>query len=240
MVRLEHFLLIGFVLMCALISIQMKWYGEKIWKSFLVSIAIVITGLFSCKLWFFLENGYWGARSFYGAIFFAPLTFFLVSKLLKIPYLHSLDYCATAGCLILAVLKVDCMIGGCCKGITLYVKQNGNSVRFPSQAGEFVLALILSAYLLMKSKKIENRGKIYPLALVLYGAQRFVLNLLRDDWGRTKELKLLIPLGCIWSCIAIIVGAIWLAIPKRKHFIKRIISRSSGLIVPPGGGQKKK
>lgn len=215
-VDLMFFLLIGFALMCLLISVQMKWYGEKSWKSLFVSIAIVITGLLSCKLWFFLENGYWGARSFYGAIFFAPLTFFLVSKLLKIPYLHSLDYCATAGCLILAVLKVDCMIGGCCRGITLFVKQNGNSMRFPSQAIEFVLALILSAYLLIQSRKIENRGKIYPLALVLYGSQRFVLNLLRDDWSRTKELNLLIPLGCIWSCVAIIVGTIWLLLIKKK------------------------
>lgn len=214
---LSFFLLIGFILMCVLISIQMKWYGDKTWKSFFVSIAIVITGLISCKLWFYLENGYWGARSFYGAIFFAPLTFFLVAKLLKMPYLHALDYCATAGCLILSVLKIDCMLGGCCKGITLYVKENGNSVRFPSQATEFVLALALSAVLLMQSRKIDNRGKIYPLALVLYGSQRFALNLLRDDWGRTKELNLLIPLGCIWSCIAIITGVIWLLWSERKN-----------------------
>lgn len=213
---LSFFLLIGFILMCVLISIQMKWYGEKIWKSILVSIAIVITGLYSCKLWFFLENGYWGARSFYGAIFFAPLTFLLVAKALKIPYVYSLDYCATAGCLILSVLKIDCMIGGCCKGITLYVKENGDSARFPSQATEFVLALALSAVLLMLSRKNENRGKIYPLALVFYGSQRFVLNLLRDDWGRTKDLNLLLPLGCIWSCVAVIIGVIWLLWVKRK------------------------
>ena len=215
-IDLAHILLIGFILMCTLISVQMRWYGENTWKSFFVSLAVVITGLTSCKVWFFLENGYWGARSFYGAIFFAPVTFVLVSALLKIPYLHSLDYCATAGCLILAVLKVDCMIGGCCKGITLYVKQNGDSVRFPSQAVEFVLALGLSAFLLIQSKKTKNQGKIYPFALVLYGAQRFVLNLLRDDWERTRELNLLIPLGCIWSCVAIIAGMMWLHMLQRK------------------------
>lgn len=214
--RLEHFLLIGFILMCVLTSIQMKWYGEKIWKSFFTSIAIVVTGLVSCKVWFFLENGYWGARSFYGAIFFAPLTFFLVAKILKVPYLHSLDYCATAGCLILAVLKIDCMIGGCCKGIVLSVRENGDAVRFPSQAIEFALALALAVFLLIQSKRIERRGKIYPLALVLYGLQRFVLNLLRDDWGRTKDLHLLMPLGCIWSCVAVAAGVIWLAVVKKK------------------------
>ena len=205
--------------MCVLISVQMQWYGECRWKSVFVSIAVVITGLLSCKLWFFLENGYWGARSFYGAIFFAPLTFLIVAKGLKIPYQYSLDYCATAGCLVLAILKVDCMLGGCCRGITLYIKPNGDSVRFPSQAVEFVLALMLSFFLLRQSKK--NQGKIYPMALVLYGVQRFVLNLLRDDWGRTKELGLLLPLGCIWSSLAVVIGAIWLYLRKKKDNLQK-------------------
>lgn len=203
--------------MCVLLSVQMKWYGEKVWKSFPIAIVIIITGLVSCKLWFFLENGYWGARSFYGAIFFAPLTFLLAAKLFKIPYLYALDYCATAGCLILSVLKIDCMLGGCCRGIVLYVDQNGDSVRFPSQAIEFVLALLLAFFLLVLSKKAKNRGKIYPLTLVLYGSQRFILNLLRDDWGRTEELGLIMPLGCIWSCVAVIIGTVWLVLNKRKQ-----------------------
>ena len=218
---LTFFLIIGFLLMCVLISIQMKWYGEKVWKSIFVSLSVVITGLISCKVWFFLENGYWGARSFYGAIFFAPLTFFFMAKAVKMPYLHSLDYCATAGCMILAVLKVDCMIGGCCRGITLYVLPNGNSARFPSQGAEFILALLLSLFLFRQSKNSENRGKIYPMALVFYGIQRFVLNLLRDDWERTKELGLLLPLGCIWSCLAAIIGAVWLFFSNRKTTHKK-------------------
>lgn len=194
----------------------MRWYREKLWKSIFISLSIIITGLIGSRLWFFMENAEWGGLSFFGAVYFAPITFLLVARILRMPYVYSLDYCAVAGCLALGILKVDCLISGCCRGIVLYQKENGDAVRFPSQIIEFVVALILVVVLLFLSRKENNRGKIYPLTLVLYGLTRFVLNLFRDDWDRTKELGLLIPLGNIWALIAIIVGVLWLWCPWQK------------------------
>lgn len=209
-------LLIGAILMCLLTSVQMKWYGVKCWKSIIISVTIIFTGLIASELWFFLENGYWAGRSFYGAIFFAPLTFFPVARLLRIKYLDALDFCATAGCLVLAVLKVQCMIEGCCAGIILYLNEDHMYVRFPSQVVEFVCALVLTASMLTVSYHEKFRGRIYPLTLVLYGTSRFALNLFRDDWVRTEQMNLPLPLGNIWSLVAVFVGVVWLCIYKGR------------------------
>lgn len=194
----------------------MKWYGIAVWKSMFVSIAIIITGLITCELWFFLENGEWGGRSFFGAVFLAPITFMPLAKCLKIPYKYSLDFCATSGCLMLTILKVECLIDGCCKGIVLYRTAVGEVIRFPSQFIEVFTAFMLTALLISTSRKTKYRGKIYPITLVLYGVLRFVLNLLRDDWYRMKNMGLLLPLGNIWSLLAIGIGMIWLIVASEK------------------------
>lgn len=204
--------------MCALTSIQMKWYGVQQWKSIVVALTIIVTGLVGAKAWFFLENGYWEGRSFYGAVYLAPITFLIVAKLVQIPYLYSLDFCATAGCLILAVLKVQCIVEGCCAGIILYLNKENMYIRFPSQIAEFFCALILTAILMYLSLKKKYRGRIYPITLILYGSTRFVLNLFRDDWTRTQAMNLVMPLGNIWSLVAVVVGVVWLLQVKYRKY----------------------
>jgi len=209
-------LIAGMIIICIPIAVQMKWYGIAVWKSIFVSIAMVITGLFSCRFWFFLENGYWMGRSFFGAIFFAPLTFLLVAKLLRIKYVYALDFCAAAGCLIFAILKVECIVGGCCQGIALFINENHEYVLFPSAIVEFITAFILAVILVIISKKRKNRGRIYPITMVSYGTLRFFLNLFRDDWVRAREMNLWLPIGNIWSLVAIAIGAVWLVMLRRN------------------------
>ena len=210
-------LIICAMFICIPSALQLRWYGFKWWKCVIVSVAIIVTGLIGAELWYFLENGDWGGKSFFGAVYFAPLTFIAVAKILKMPYVYSLDLCATSGCLALAVLKVQCLIDGCCAGVILGQIEDNIYVRFPSQIVEFVTALILTVLLLYLSYNPKYRGKIYPITLVLYGTLRFVLNLFRDDWDRTQSFNLPLPLGNIWALIAVIVGAVWLIALKRKR-----------------------
>lgn len=215
-------LIIGILIICIPISIQMKWYGVAVWKSLIISLTMAVTGLYSCRLWFFLENGYWMGRSFFGAIFFAPITLLIMAKVMRLEYKYALDFCAPAGCLIFAILKIECLIGGCCQGVPLYINENREYVLFPSAAVEFVTALVLSVILIFASKKIKYRGKMYPITMVSYGILRFVLNLFRDDWGRTRKMGLPLPLGNIWSLISIAIGIAWLFIINKRSTVQNI------------------
>ena len=226
--RLLIVLLIGTAVMCLSIICQMKSYHIRLWKSAIVSVSIIFTGLIGSELLFFAENGYWGGKSFFGAIFLSPLTFALVSRLLRIPYLHSLDLCSTAGCLMLAILKVQCIMDGCCQGIILYVNRQEIYVRFPSQIIEFVVAILLFFVLLLLSYHAPCRGLLYPLTLIMYGGTRFSLNLFRDDWDRMREMHLPIPIGNIWSLLAIAVGTVWFIVlgkQKKKYAIDQILGQ---------------
>lgn len=219
--NLVNFLFIGAIIMCLIIAVQMKWYNISPWKSIAVSLAIIITGLISCDVWFFLENGVWGGKSFFGAIFLAPLTFVVVALVLRIPYFYALDYCATAGCFIFSLLKVDCLIGGCCKGIILFQNQYNHYIRFPSQLVELLSALFLTVALFLASRNEKNRGKIYPFTLLSYGCIRFVLNLLRDDWQRARDMGLCMPIGCFWALLSVLIGILWLFVAKKPSYSEK-------------------
>lgn len=212
--ELAAMLAIGTVLMCVPIAIQMKWYGIAIWKSTVISIVLVLTGLIGSRIWYFVENGYFQGRSFYGAIFFAPLFYLPVAKVLRIPYGQTLDFVAPAGCLTLALVKIQCLRDGCCGGIALYVDSNNNYVKFPSQLAEMVAFVIIAILLMIIGSKEKNRTKVFPWFLVLYGSSRFVLNFFRS----VKPVYALgLSAGSFWSAIAFLIGVVILLFRGIKH-----------------------
>lgn len=200
-------LLIGTTLMTAIISLQMKWYGITRWKSIIVSVFLVLTGLIGSRIWYFVENLTFRGRSFYGAVFLAPIVFFPLAIACRVPYGSMLDFCAPAGCLTLAMVKVQCLRDGCCDGVALYLDKNYNYVKFPSQLVEMGAFLIIGFLLLMLSHSLKYRKKIFLWFLVLYGSTRFFLDFLRD--GREPYI-LGLSAGSFWSLMAFITGAIML------------------------------
>lgn len=215
-------LLAGFFLMCFIMAQQMKWYQISMWKAPMISISLVLDGVIGSYLWYFVENLSFGGRSFYGAIFFAPLVYWPVSRILKIPYTYALDFCAPGGCLTLALVKIQCLRDNCCGGKFLYIDENHMYVFFPSQLVEMVDFLIISVLLFAVSKKKSNHGKIFPLFLILYGMSRFVLDFFR---GETTPYVFGLSAGSFWSACAFIIGLIWLCIARgNKCFRAREIA----------------
>jgi prolipoprotein diacylglyceryltransferase len=135
---------------------------------------------------------------------------------MKIPYGDIMDFCAPAECVMLAIMKYRCLIDGCCAGKVLLSIAMDGSVIFPSQITELVNAFVLMAVLLGMAFSRKTRGKIYAWYLVLYGATRFVLNLFRAD---TTPFLLGLPVGNIWSLLAIFLGILWLT--DRKLIITK-------------------
>ena len=203
----------GVILMCIPISIQMKWYAISPRKSIVISVALVLTGVFGSQLWYFIENLSFGGRSFYGAIAFAPIVFFPLSKFLRLTYCETMDFVAPAGCLTLALVKVQCLRDGCCIGKILYIDENQMYVRFPSQIVELVIFLILSIVLFVLSKKEKQRGTIYVWFLLLYGITRFILNWFRAE---SEPFALGLTAGCFWSLCSIVVAVSIFIFIKRK------------------------
>lgn len=215
---LASVLLLGMMLMCIPIMVQMKWYAVKPWKSIVVSLALVITGVYGSEIWYYVENLSFGGRSFYGAIVLSPIIFFPLSQILQIPYKKILDFIPPAGCITLALVKLQCLRDGCCVGKILYIDENYMYVRFPSQIVEMVTFLGISVLLLYMSSKLKFRGKIFPWFLVLYGGSRFFLDFTRD----IKSTYLLgLSAGSFWSLCSLIIGIVILSIMRCRNSAQR-------------------
>ena len=203
---------IGTAAMMLPILFQGHWYGIKWWKCVLFGLSLTVTGTVGTYLLFFVENGWIGGTSFFGAVFLVPVLFALAARLLSLNYQWLTDLSAPAECMMLAVMKVQCLIYGCCGGKT-FCLPNGMEFVFPSQIVELVNALVIAVVLIWMSQKEKHRGTLYPWYMVIYGASRFVLNLLR---GGTTPFAFGLPAGNVWSLVAIISGILWLIIASRR------------------------
>ena len=206
--KLILYLTIGTAVMLVPIVIQSLWYKIKLWKSIIVAVLLTVSGTVGTYIMYFIENHWWGGTSFFGAVFFVPLAFIGVAYLLKLPYNELLDLCAPAECMMLVIMKVQCLLAGCCQGRLLF-----QGFRFPSQAAELINALALAGILMWIAYKGRGKGRIYPMYLVLYGVTRFILNFFREEFVTTD---MIVPFGTIWSVVAVAAGILWLVLLNKR------------------------
>lgn len=192
------------------IMIQGIWYEVKWHKRIFITLLLTVAGTIGTYIMFFIENGWIGGTSFFGAVLFVPILFLPVFKLLRIPYGILMDLCAPAECAMLIVMKIQCVLNGCCGG--RQISFMGNEMIFPSQIAELITAFLILIFLMAMAKNKNNREIIYPMYMLVYGVLRFILNIFREDWIKTE---MFIPFGNIWSLVAIIVGITWIAALKK-------------------------
>lgn len=197
-------LFIGTLAMMIPMIIQSKKYKFSLWKVIISALILTVTGTIGTKIMAFVEMGTLEGISFYGAVFFVPLAFLFVSLIFRLPYGCLLDICAPAECIMLVIMKVHCLISGCCMGRVLFLDSNGKFIRFPSPIVEMLNALLVFVILLVIFYKGKNRGLIYNYYLVLYGCTRFILNFFRAEWQEYDGG--IIPMGTVWSVVAISFG----------------------------------
>ena len=195
-------LAIGTVLMWIPMLILSSQCGIKKWKTVPAAILLTIAGTVGTYIWYYIENQGIG-RSFYGAIFMVPVFFVPVAKILRVPYGSLLDLCAPAECVMLSIMKIQCLIDGCCGGVVLFVNADNVPVCFPSQMVEMGNAVLVFALLMILAYRKQNRAMIYPWYAVIYGISRLVLNQFRAN---TSPFFLGMAPGTLWSLCAIILG----------------------------------
>lgn len=191
-----------------------------IWKRLVSAVILTAAGVAGAKLMFWIESGFkdFGGRSFYGALFFAPCLMIPVALLLKMKISEMLDLCAPSECVMLALLKANCYIDGCCGGKVIYQNEFENvCIIFPSQIVECVTALLLMVLLLFMIRRGNNKGTVYAQYMIIYGVLRFILNLMRE----TSPFIWILPAGNFWSLISLAIGLVWLYIVRKKNPIKK-------------------
>lgn len=214
-VSIYVFLAIGTVLML-MVTIPLACRLKlPLIRTIVFTVVLALVGLAGALLMGVVEGNQWGARSFFGALFLPPLVMLPVALILRYPYGKMLDLCAPAECIMLALLKLKCCADGCCYGreMTMF----SHTFTFPSQVTELVAALILMAVLILMILSGRHDGTIYPWYMILYGASRFLLNLLRE----TTPFVWILPAGNFWSLISLALGFLALYVTNRKSRVLR-------------------
>ena len=199
-------------MMIQMVLRRKKYQGAAIWKMILLGFLLTVTGVAGTMLMFFVESGRFGGTSFFGAVLFVPVLI-LPALLLRISYKDILNLCAPAECLMLAIMKFDCLASGCCIGKYL----PSLKFQFPSQMVEMVFGLLVMVALLI----IEVRRKdehLYAWYLILYGSTRFLLNGFR--YG-LKPFVWILPNGHFWALVSVIIGIGWLVCVKMISIKKK-------------------
>lgn len=210
------FLGMGTVAMLIQMIFRRGIYKIPLWKCIFIAVFLTLAGTIGAMLMFYIENGSLGGRSFFGALLFIPVLMCPIAILLKVPFGMLMDLCAPAECIMLAILKVDCLINDCCYGRIICSSNTVGVLRFPSQIVEMIVILVIMICLMIQEKSYNSKNKLYLVYLLLYGATRFVLNWLRGDltpfvWG--------LPAGSFWAMCSVIIGSLGLLLFRRKDKI---------------------
>ena len=203
----------GTIGMLILMLLRRKYFPQiQLWKYPLISILLTMAGVAGAMLMFYIETGSFGGTSLFGSIFFIPL-FLLPVLLLGIPFSTLMDLCAPAECLMLVLMKLDCLLSGCCFGKYLPSLE----IQFPSQIVEMITFFVIMLLLLRLERNEKNRGRIYGHYLIIYGIARFILNWFR--YG-VKPFVWILPAGNFWSLVAIALGFTWISLIKKSKLNK--------------------
>ena len=205
------FLLGGMLAMLIIMWVCGRHLGMAAWKIVVFAVVLTAVGYLGAKCMYLIEAGEWNGRSLYGSIFLAPVLMYPVAKIFRTPYGQLMDICAPAECIMLALLKVKCTIDGCCGGRTINL--GGSSFVFPSQKVECAVFLIIMIILALMVFKDRYQGLVYPYYMIIYGAARFFLNLLRETTPWIGPL----PAGNFWSIISVALGIIAVLLIDRRR-----------------------
>ena len=203
------FLGVGTLAMFFAMFLCRKKYQIPVWKTVCLCILLTAIGLLGTKIMAFIESGSFAGRSFFGAVFLIPVLMSVLALAFREKISAVLDMTAPSVCVMLALMKVKCLIDGCCGGKVIYHNSQFQPVFFPSQAVEAAVALCIAILLIILILKGKFVGEIYPVFMIGYGITRFGLNFFRYAY---RPIFIGLAVGNIWALVSIAVGVIWIAV----------------------------
>ena len=191
-------------------KLRMKWYWAPILSVlyFVVSLALV-------RFWGLLEAGFDPTKAasmrVYGANFCLPWIAYLGAKLTKRNPALVVDIMSVCGMIGLFVVRLNCLIAGCCKGVLIF---DHGSVRWPLVEIEMILCIILCFYYWQRVYKQKTKGLSYPITILIYSILRFILEWFREEY---TDGIWIFHLAHIWALLGIVISALAIYLIKNSN-----------------------
>jgi len=215
-------------------------------KSFLLGVAGMIVYLVLVKFLAWAESGFksFGSENGIRVYVLLPIFMYVLAKIAKVDPLKLFDMEAAACVLMYGVSHLACIFAGCCHGFEYYegtaMYKIANALTgtnmLPVQLGESICALLVFAlvFIIGHIKKYETNGTLLCTWYIVFGAQRFLWEFLRDNNKVIKFVKMQQADGyigisnlAIWSALMFLTGIILLIvfrnIQKKKAAEKEVV-----------------
>ena len=167
----------------------------------LVSIFHTIFGILSVRLFAEIEvlaglsDG--GKLSLFGGIYFMPIYYYFLTKILKRKAAQIFDVFAICIIFTLMCARVGCIISGCCQGRLI----PGMDIHYPTREAEILFYIVLLVVLSKRVLKGGTKGEIYPIYMIAYGIFRFF-----DEFFRARSNSTIVHPPHFWALLCLIIG----------------------------------
>lgn len=186
--------------------------------SFLIALLHEIACAISAVAMSFVEAGLQieNATTYrlYGLMFFMPIFYFALAKVLKREVNRLFDVFAFALMIRLIIGRVDCLISGCCQGVLMFGHE---SIRWPIRELEICYYLIMVFIFSRKVIRGKTFGQVYPQYLLTYGLFRFAIEWVREEYVGQIGI---FHLAHVWSLLSILAGGISLYVINKQNSMK--------------------
>ena len=181
----------------------------------LFSLAHLAAGVGCVKVFAAMEAGDVSGvsgMSLFGAVFFLPLFYFTGAKITKRKAADVFDIFGVAMIATLFFARINCLIAGCCKGLSIHGLE---PARWPTREAELVFYVVFLAIMAPKVFKDKTKGLLYPIYMIAYGVFRFAIEFFRESGGGRAW-----HIAHLWAFLAAAIGIsvaaeMW-AIKKRR------------------------
>ena len=149
----------------------------------LFSLAHLAVGVACVKVFAAMEAGEASGisrMSLFGAIFFLPVFYFAGAKITKRKASDVFDIFGVAMIATLFFARINCLIAGCCKGLSIHGLE---PARWPTREAELVFYVVFLALMAPRVFKNKTKGRLYPIYMIAYGAFRFTIEFFRESTG---------------------------------------------------------
>lgn len=167
----------------------------------LLSVLHTVLGVLSVKVFALFDTGNFSNMSLFGGVFFMPLFYWGVAKLVKQKAADVFDVFTVCLVFTLMCARLNCIISGCCLGAHIPI-EGLTHLRFPTRELELLFYVLLLSRLWRKVLSGSARGMIYPIYMISYGIFRFVTETLRFS-DRTDSI---LHVSHLWALLSLGIG----------------------------------
>lgn len=185
-----------------------------------ISLLHVAYGVACVKVFAVLEAGSLeaaGKMSLFGAVFLLPAAYWLGAKLTKRKPETVFDVFVVPTVFTLACARVNCLLSGCCLGCLI----PGAQTRWPTREAELVFYALLLVWLVLRTRKGETGGVLYPAYMAAYGCFRFFTEFFRESASPN-----LFHLAHLWALLCAALGFAFLIELRRRAKTNKATSRA--------------